>query len=493
MSAPSTRDALVKHSSRYLGGQALVMLSGFISFPLLTRLFTIEDYGLLTLLSTLILIGTALGKFGLSNSAVRFHSDSGDTREAYYTTHLIGVVIMGTATAALSFGVVAALQSGSPLTITLFMMAVVALIVALRSVQTVMFAFLQAEQRSSLYNLLAVAQKYGSLALSLLLMVTWFPGFKGFLVGLAVGESGILFIMLLALSRRERISLRYFSLSLFVRSVKYGLPLAWSELAYILFARIDLFLIGYFLGSYEVGLYSVAYNLGRIIQTLVVLPLSLAVMPIYLRKWQQEGAEETSRFLSMVANYLLIAILPMAVGLSFLAEDIIQVMASAKYLPAASLIPWIISGLFIYGLYYLAAAGFYVERRTAGITLVVGASLLVNLAINLILIPIYGIYGAAVATTISFVFLLGITLWRTRKILPIRFNWVLIGQALLATALMAVPLALLQLDNLILDMIVKISAGATIYIGVLTGLSSEVRGRVRDQFRLLFRLGNVAT
>ncbi|MCH8030829.1 MAG: polysaccharide biosynthesis C-terminal domain-containing protein [Bacteroidetes bacterium] len=104
-----------------------------------------------------------------------------------------------------------------------------------------------------------------------------------------------------------------------------------------------------------------------------------------------------------------------------------------------------------------------------------------NLAINLFLIPIYGIYGAAVATTISFVFLLGITLWRTRKILPIRFNWVLIGQALLATALMAVPLAVLQLDNLVLDMIVKISIGATIYIGVLTGLSSEVRGRVRDQ------------
>ncbi|MRR22607.1 hypothetical protein EG830_06465, partial [bacterium] len=83
---------LFKQSSQYFLGQIAVMAAGFISFPVLTRIFSVENYGLLGLATTTIMLATAIAKVGSTNSTVRFfpeYKNSGKLSE-YYSTMIFG-------------------------------------------------------------------------------------------------------------------------------------------------------------------------------------------------------------------------------------------------------------------------------------------------------------------------------------------------------------------------------------------------------------------
>lgn len=66
---------LFKQSSHYLVGQSLVMAAGFISFSILIRVFSVDDYGILGLISTTTIIIQAITKQGFPNSIVRFFTE----------------------------------------------------------------------------------------------------------------------------------------------------------------------------------------------------------------------------------------------------------------------------------------------------------------------------------------------------------------------------------------------------------------------------------
>lgn len=88
-------EKLFKHSSHYLAGQFVLLLTGLLSFPILTRVFTVSEYGTLSLISSVLLFSTALSKLGLQHSAVRFYDEfkSGKRREPisrFYSTIFLG-------------------------------------------------------------------------------------------------------------------------------------------------------------------------------------------------------------------------------------------------------------------------------------------------------------------------------------------------------------------------------------------------------------------
>ena len=64
----SALKTLYRHSSHYLGGRVVVMLLGFISFPVFTRVFSVAEYGVINLITNTVLLLTVLSKFGFQHS-----------------------------------------------------------------------------------------------------------------------------------------------------------------------------------------------------------------------------------------------------------------------------------------------------------------------------------------------------------------------------------------------------------------------------------------
>ena len=70
-----TKKTFFVQFSHFFTGQAASLLLGFITFPLLTRLLSIEQYGILGLVTNTIAITVVFAKAGLSDGIIRFHDE----------------------------------------------------------------------------------------------------------------------------------------------------------------------------------------------------------------------------------------------------------------------------------------------------------------------------------------------------------------------------------------------------------------------------------
>src|SRR5688572_28532523 len=67
---------LLQHASYYTVGYVLMMVAGLVSFPIITRLISVADYGVMTLMSSLLGIAVVFGKQGVQHAIIRFHAEA---------------------------------------------------------------------------------------------------------------------------------------------------------------------------------------------------------------------------------------------------------------------------------------------------------------------------------------------------------------------------------------------------------------------------------
>ena len=67
--------SLLVHVSNYTTASVLVTLASVISFPILTRLLSVEEYGVMNLVATALALLVGIGKLGLQHSALRYYSE----------------------------------------------------------------------------------------------------------------------------------------------------------------------------------------------------------------------------------------------------------------------------------------------------------------------------------------------------------------------------------------------------------------------------------
>jgi O-antigen/teichoic acid export membrane protein len=250
--------------------------------------------------------------------------------------------------------------------------------------------------------------------------------------------------------------------------MKFGAPLLISELSYLLLTYVDRYMIMAYMGEGALGVYSVGSNLASYVNDLIMFSLSYAVIPIYIGIYEKEGKEKTEAFLSKCLHYLLIAVMAVFAGYAATIEDLLSVLASEKYLAAAGFSPIILLGCFFLGMNSILRAGLYLRKDTISILAIMISSLVLNIILNMFMIPAYGVTGAAVSQLIScsFAALLTITLSFRHIFIKVELKTVLYYAALstlmyLAVFRIATPFAPLTL-------LVKFALGtAIIAAGVL--------------------------
>ena len=95
----SSLKTLYRHASHYLGGRVIVMLLGFISFPVFTRVFSVAEYGVINLITNTVLLLTVLSKFGFQHSVQRYYpegesANGPDDLRRYYSTLFYSTAIL---------------------------------------------------------------------------------------------------------------------------------------------------------------------------------------------------------------------------------------------------------------------------------------------------------------------------------------------------------------------------------------------------------------
>ncbi|MDD4083248.1 MAG: flippase [Sphaerochaetaceae bacterium] len=199
--------------------------------------------------------------------------------------------------------------------------------------------------------------------------------------------------------------------------LKMSWPLLFSALFAVIYLKIDQVMIGIMLSEYEVGIYSVAVKISEIGYFLPG-AIALSLFPALMNSKKISNEKYFSRLQKMFDLFTwlpLIIILP----IFFFSGFIINFLYGSEYSSAGivlSILIWALLAIFVQS----AVNNFINSEKLFKITLyssLIGA--VINIVANLILIPIYGIVGAAIATIISYFFvayLSNLIFKKTRKL-----------------------------------------------------------------------------
>jgi O-antigen/teichoic acid export membrane protein len=165
----------------------------------------------------------------------------------------------------------------------------------------------------------------------------------------------------------------------------------------------DRYIITAFWGAEEVAIYSAGYNLCMYLKEMIISPLNLALLPMMFKFWEINKTDEIREILSLVIRCLMMIAIPICFLSVIVSEDIMILLASEKYARSAEIIPIILAGVFIQALDFPLSPGLHFAKKTKTFLYIMSTASVMNVALNFLVVPVYGIKGAAVVSLISYV------------------------------------------------------------------------------------------
>jgi O-antigen/teichoic acid export membrane protein len=459
------------------------MALGFISFPLLTRTLSVAEYGVLNVVMRVALLSVILAKLGLPHAMVRFHADDARSPdraivERYYSTLIVTAATGGLAVTVLYLLVTIALPAqmvSRPVRILLLLGAA---IVFGSSLNALLTGVLRAAGRSREYAALQLALKAALIGSYCLMLFLWERTARALLTANAAAEILTAVILTTLFVQRGLMKLSRFDSGYSRTLIRFALPLVAFEMASSVLDTGDRLVIQAMLGSEAVGLYSAAYNVSSYVQDLLFSSLNLALVPMFIKIWADQGKEATSAFLSSSFNDFALVCCLLCCGAAVCSGDALVLLASAKYQQAASMVPVLVIGLVLYTFATFFNAGLYLNGRTGTMAGVVVASAVFNLVLNILFLKRFGIIAAVYATGASYAFLLAGMSWFSFRHLPLRIDWLSLATGILAAVAVAWAVSRLNFGHPAVNVLMKGSISAAGYAGLLLLMNSGLRARV---------------
>jgi O-antigen/teichoic acid export membrane protein len=417
---------LLGHTSIYAFADVILMAGGLISFPIITRLLTKEEYGTMVLISITIGMITSLAGLGLNHSTLRFHSEYGGTKEfrKFYSTLIISSFASGLAFTVFSLVSIKFLSIFHTISFDLFkFFSLASFLIIIRVMFDITGCICRASEQPWIFSFFAILTKYFALGLIILFLSIFSLGLFGYYFGLAIGELTVLVAFWFFFIRQIGFSFKQFSLPILRKMTAYGFPLVMSGFAALILLSSDRYLIGYFLTKADVAIYSVACSLSSYTTGILLGGFQFGFLPLIMKEWNRGAREETHLEIQRVIRLYFMVALPLVAGLCIVGQQIIVMLASEKYAQAFYVLPYVAIASMLNGLFGPLTLGFLFYEQTGKIAILMAQAAILNVLMNLVLIPSIGLYGAAISTLFCYLLLLIVSSIKSSKYFRIKIPW----------------------------------------------------------------------
>lgn len=454
--------SLIRNLAKSSGIYALASVaSPFVSLvlaPFLTHSLSQADYGLLAVLNTAIALGAGITQLGLSSAFFRAYSydyESHKDRSGVCSTVVV-LLLLTSIPATIAVMVTAPWLAKILLNNASFSDPIrfAALIIFLQNLTIPGFAWLRAENRSGFFSLLSTGNLLITLCATLFFVGVLHMGIIGSLLAIGSGYTFVVVctlpVMLLRAGLHPRLDITRNLLS-------FGIPLVFNFVSYWILQLSDRYLLSRLGSLSQTASYTVAYSLGGVLNIIVVTPFILAwPTAMFAIAKRDDAAHAFQQVFRWFYSVLLFA----AFAFSFVSIAILNLLFPPAYHSAVPIIPIIALSIMFYGVYNIFAVGVGVRRKTWLTALFSTLAALVNICLNIVLIPLFGQMGAAVSTLIAYAFLALITYIVNQRIYPVPFE---VGRFMIAVVIGVA----LYAGGSLLASTQGIYGACALYIGVL--------------------------
>jgi len=410
---------LGRHSLIYGIGGLVSRIVAVLLLPVYTHYLTPADYGKI---ETLLALTTVLGiilRAGISSAFFRFYFDAEDPAARRTVLRTSFWFTMGAGT----LGLLLLLVFAAPLSDFLFGTSSAQNLV--RAAGVALWAGVNYEQLTSLFRVeersvafvcASLANVFITIGLTLVLVVSLDKGALGVIVGNFSGTL-IVYVALLGF-RREQLGLQ-FDRELLRQMNRFGIPLVPTALFLWVTNFSDRFFLVKLSSVSEAGLYSV----GVRVASAMVLLLTAFRMAWPAFAYSIRDEDEAKRTYAYVLTYLTVVTAWVALGLTLFAPWLVDLLAAPRFAESYEVVGPLAFASVAFAAYIVVAIGVGRLRRTQFNWVVTGAAAIVNVALNLALIPPYGMIGAALATVAAYATMAVGMAWWSQRIYPVPYQW----------------------------------------------------------------------
>jgi O-antigen/teichoic acid export membrane protein len=390
------RNSLSRDILGVFGARALWTILGTIAGVILARQLGPHDRGILALVLLLPSTVVTLVKLGIAQANVYFVNRKRAAIEDVASNSAALALTLGV----LAAGVVWLLQDGLLSSflpgVAPWALALALLRVPLLLLDDYLYGVLQAAGRFSLYNARLLISEALRLTLIVVCLVLLDMGlFAAVVIHTLVTVANMTWLVI-TMRRTIPFDLRV-NRSLLGGQLSFGMKSYVQTLTSHMLLRADIYMVAYFLGPAETAFYSLALRF-----TEMVLEIPQAVGLVLYPRLASLPTEEIHRLTAQACRRTVLATAMCAILLVLFGPWIIVLWYGEAFAPAGNPLPWAAIGAMAMSVFVILTRNF-TSRGMQTVNIGAGApALLLNVGLNIVLIPTFGIVGAAVATAISY-------------------------------------------------------------------------------------------
>jgi O-antigen/teichoic acid export membrane protein len=417
-----------RNTALYTIGNVVYRGGSFLLIPLYVHRLAPAEYGALELIYVTAAIFQTAFAAGIAHSALRFYfeHDKPEDRHSVLSTAFLASFVFTTCGAIL-------LCFAAPYTSRLVLgtsdyalaFRLVAISMVLEISREISLALIRAREAPGLFVMMSLVQLATQVGANLYTVVHLRMGVLGVITGNLVAVIAVWIVLTVSTLRHCGLHFEHERLWPVVR---YGAPLLVSTLSFAIFTSLDRYFLGAYKGLSATGTYALALRIGTVIPVLLLTPFTNSYGPFRFSVMKQNNAPQ---IYSRVLTYFVFGASFIAVAIAATGEEIVKLVAAPEYWAAYRVVPLVVLPGVIAGVSYCFQTGIFIQKQTRQILWVSLCSGALNLLLMRLLIPRWGMYGAAVGSVLVALYVATHTYVAAQRLYPVKYE---LGRILKAAA-----------------------------------------------------------
>lgn len=451
----------------------LITLSGIIILPLLTKGLGTHDYGIWAQLNVTKSLVIVLVSLGLTNAITRFlasEKNRAEIQDQFYSVFFF--VFVASLVVSLLLIIFADFLAAAFFDGATQIVRITGLICLVWSMDGVCLTLFKAFRRMMRFSIFGIINAYLEIGVIAYLVLN---GYSLLTVVISVFVVEALYLIVLFTSVKLQIGFRWPRFSRMKEYLNFSLPMIPGNLSSWVVSFSDKYVIGFFLGVKPVGIYSACYGLAFTISSIAGI-LSFVLVPTMSKLFDEGRVDEVRLLLRYSIKYYLALAIPFLFGAAILSEPILSILTVPEIAVQGKIItPIVALAIASHGIYTLVAIILMLAKKTKilGVTWIILAIL--NLALNVILVPRIGIKGAAITTLTAYLLASGIIVHYALKEISFNIDWCFVLKSAVASVIMSLCIWFLNYYteiHIILTVVIGVIVYALILV-LLKGIKKE--------------------
>lgn len=424
---------LIKNTAIFALGNFAPKIISFFLVPLYTIVLSTNEYGTVDLIATICTIAVPVLTMNIMEAVMRFSLDKGADRDKITK---IGIIILfcGMLLGLIIIPVCNIFERMSSIGVLVYFYVVCA-----ASAQVFLY-ILRGKEQLMYYSIGNVINTFLIAAFNILFLLVFKMGIEGYLLAFTLANA-IVAVYALIVGKGYRSFASALDFSMMKQMLKYSVLLIPNSLMWWIMNSSDHIMVTSMISVAANGIYAISYKLPSLVSIITT---------VFNQAWsysaiREEGSKDEEEYNNDVLKKLTCIVVLIGLLILVFAKPFLKVYVASEYYSSWKYISFLTVGLVYATLATFMATSYTVHKDSAGYLCSATFGALLNVAMNFMLIPHFGIYGAALATCISYIAVFIFRLFHTRKYL--HYNLINI-EFILGTIILIVVALLMYVDNI---------------------------------------------